>query len=127
MITIEKIYVNNESSVIYMLDLKRLVTKVQKTLRVQRLSATTGVKKLIFCFSDITERDLIEKISQLNGDSSVHGIIVQLPLDSAHGVDGEKVTEYISESKDVDGLTTLTAGKLSRGEKDIFGKSHNFH
>jgi hypothetical protein len=27
-----------------MLDLKRLVTKVQKTLRVQRLSATTGVK-----------------------------------------------------------------------------------
>ena len=29
-----------------MLDFKRLVTKVQKTLRVQRLSATTGVKKV---------------------------------------------------------------------------------
>jgi hypothetical protein len=29
-----------------MLDLKRLVTKVQKTLRVQRLSATTGVKEV---------------------------------------------------------------------------------
>ena len=27
-----------------MLDLKRLVTKIQKTLRVQRFSATTGVK-----------------------------------------------------------------------------------
>ena len=37
-----------------------------------------------------------------------------------HGIDGEKVTEYISENKDVDGLTTITAGKLSRGETDIF-------
>ena len=36
------------------------------------------------------------------------------------GIDGEKVTEYISENKDVDGLTTITAGKLSRGETDIF-------
>jgi len=70
--------------------------------------------------SSISERDLIDKISQLNGDSSVHGIILQLPLDSDHQIDGEKVTEYISEEKDVDGLTTLTAGKLSRGEKDIF-------
>ena len=41
---------------------------------------------------------------------------------SENGIDGEKVTEYISEDKDVDGLTTITAGKLSRGEKDIFGK-----
>ena len=36
------------------------------------------------------------------------------------GIDGEKVIEYISESKDVDGLTTITAGKLSRGEVDFF-------
>ena len=28
--------------------------------------------------------------------------------------------KYISENKDVDGLTTITAGKLSRGETDIF-------
>ena len=51
----------------------------------------------------------------------MHGIILQLPLDSTQGIDGEKVTEFISESKDVDGLTLATAGKLSRGETDIFG------
>ena len=42
MITIEKIYVNNEFG--YMLYLKREATYGSKTLRVQRLSATTGVK-----------------------------------------------------------------------------------
>ncbi|CAG5078277.1 Oidioi.mRNA.OKI2018_I69.PAR.g8949.t1.cds [Oikopleura dioica] len=69
---------------------------------------------------DITEDDLIAKLKLLNSDDSVDGIILQLPLDSSNGIDGEKVTEEISEWKDVDGLTTMTAGKLARGEKDIF-------
>merc|ERR1712241_643861 len=70
--------------------------------------------------ADITESDLIDKIQSLNNDPSVDGIILQLPLDSTKGIDGEKVTEFISEQKDVDGLTTITAGKLARGETDIF-------
>ena len=45
--------------------------------------------------------------------------IIENPIEE-RGIDGEKVTEYISENKDVDGLTTITAGKLSRGETDIF-------
>ncbi len=60
------------------------------------------------------------KLKELNSDDSVDGIILQLPLDSSNGIDGEKITEEISEQKDVDGLTTMTAGKLARGEKDIF-------
>ena len=36
------------------------------------------------------------------------------------GIDGQKVIEYIAENKDVDGLTTITAGKLLRGETDFF-------
>ena len=70
--------------------------------------------------AEITETKLISEISRLNSDPSVDGIILQLPLDSTKGIDGEKVTEFISESKDVDGLTTITAGKLARGETDIF-------
>jgi len=60
------------------------------------------------------------KLKELNSDDSVDGIILQLPLDSSNGIDGEKITEEISQQKDVDGLTTMTAGKLARGEKDIF-------
>ncbi|CBY36017.1 unnamed protein product [Oikopleura dioica] len=69
---------------------------------------------------DITEDELVLKLKELNSDDSVDGIILQLPLDSSNGIDGEKITEEISERKDVDGLTTMTAGKLARGEKDIF-------
>ena len=32
--------------------------------------------------SSITENDLISKISSLNNDPNVHGVILQLPLDS---------------------------------------------
>jgi hypothetical protein len=46
MIIIEKMYVDNFFD--YMLDLKHKATDGSKTLRVQRLSATTGVN-IIFC------------------------------------------------------------------------------
>ena len=53
MIIIEKIYIDNVSSVIsyhitYLLDLKRKATDGSKTLPVQRLSATTGDRNLIY-------------------------------------------------------------------------------
>ena len=41
--------------------------------------------------SSISERDLIAKLAELNADPSVHGIILQLPLDSDHNINGEKV------------------------------------
>ncbi|MEE6493968.1 hypothetical protein FKM82_016979 [Ascaphus truei] len=43
-------------------------------------------------------------------------MIVQLPLDSAHTINTEKVTNAVSPTKDVDGLTCINAGKLARGD-----------
>lgn len=42
----------------------------------------------------------------INEDQAVHGLIVQLPLDSAHRIDTERITNTVSADKDVDGSVT---------------------
>ncbi|XP_072285125.1 C-1-tetrahydrofolate synthase, cytoplasmic isoform X1 [Pyxicephalus adspersus] len=63
-----------------------------------------------------TEAEVLSKIKSINEDPGFHGLIVQLPLDSEHKIDTEKVTNAVSPSKDVDGLTSINAGKLARGD-----------
>lgn len=55
-------------------------------------------------------------INQLNLNSDVHGIIVQLPLDSVNPIDTTLVTDTVSPSKDVDGLSTINQGKVAIGD-----------
>ncbi|XP_043930322.1 C-1-tetrahydrofolate synthase, cytoplasmic [Protopterus annectens] len=63
-----------------------------------------------------SEDEVLSSITSLNEDSTVHGLIVQLPLDSVHSINTEKVTNAVSPDKDVDGLTSVNAGKLARGD-----------
>ncbi|KAJ7989048.1 hypothetical protein DPEC_G00315500 [Dallia pectoralis] len=63
-----------------------------------------------------TEDEVLHSITEVNENSAVHGLIVQLPLDSDHKIDTEKVTNAVAPEKDVDGLTSINAGKLSRGD-----------
>ncbi|KAG8013612.1 C-1-tetrahydrofolate synthase, partial [Nibea albiflora] len=63
-----------------------------------------------------TEEEVLHSITEVNENSAVHGLIVQLPLDSIHKIDTEKVTNAVAPEKDVDGLTSINAGKLSRGD-----------
>ncbi|XP_077587777.1 C-1-tetrahydrofolate synthase, cytoplasmic [Stigmatopora nigra] len=63
-----------------------------------------------------TEDEILHSITEVNENSSIHGLIVQLPLDSVHNIDTEKVTNAVAPEKDVDGLTSINAGKLSRGD-----------
>lgn len=46
---------------------------------------------------------VLHAIIEVNENSSIHGLIVQLPLDSIHKIDTEKVTNAVSPLKDVDG------------------------
>lgn len=62
-----------------------------------------------------TESEVLEYITSLNEDLSVHGFIVQLPLDSENPINTEAVINTIAPEKDVDGLTSISAGKLARG------------
>lgn len=61
----------------------------------------------------MTEAELLARVDALNADTSIHGILVQLPL-PAH-IDAQKVIEAISPAKDVDGFHIASAGALMTG------------
>jgi len=65
--------------------------------------------------SNVSQSSLLQQVDKLNKDPDVHGIIVQLPLDGDNNLDCESAVNLILPSKDVDGLTNINAGKLSRG------------
>jgi methylenetetrahydrofolate dehydrogenase (NADP+)/methenyltetrahydrofolate cyclohydrolase len=62
----------------------------------------------------MSEADLLVRVDALNHDASIHGILVQLPL-PAH-IDANKVIEFISPAKDVDGFHIASAGALMVGQ-----------
>ena len=52
-------------------------------------------------------------ISKLNADSSIHGVIVQLPL-PVH-VDENVICNSVDATKDVDGFSASNLGRLVQG------------
>jgi len=60
--------------------------------------------------SDASEADVLACIRALNDDSSVHGILVQMPL--PHQVREAAVLDLLDPAKDVDALTPTNAGLL---------------
>ena len=63
-----------------------------------------------------SQSELLAKIKELNESRDVHGIIVQMPLDSAEEIDAHKVTDAVDPDKDVDGLSTINEGKVATGD-----------
>ena len=57
--------------------------------------------------------NVVETISKLNEDTSVHGILVQLPL--PEGINRKRVAEVISPQKDVDGFSPENLGRVLAG------------
>ncbi|XP_041352979.1 C-1-tetrahydrofolate synthase, cytoplasmic-like isoform X2 [Gigantopelta aegis] len=63
-----------------------------------------------------SQNEVVKEVERLNNDSSVHGIIVQLPLDSDNEIDSNLVTNTVLQCKDVDGLHLNNAGRLAHGD-----------
>ena len=63
--------------------------------------------------NDVDEKTILQKIKDLNEDTSVSGILVQLPL--PNHIDKKKVIDSISPNKDVDGFHPMNVGNLSSG------------
>lgn len=57
-----------------------------------------------------TEAELLQLIDDLNNDTEIDGILVQLPLPA--GIDNVKVIERIHPDKDVDGFHPYNVGRL---------------
>ena len=67
----------------------------------------------------IPEGELLQEITRLNHDTSVHGILVQLPLPKH--ISDYAVTSAVAEEKDVDGFGPANAGELAKkGGKPLF-------
>ena len=62
-----------------------------------------------------TEEELLKIIDNLNKDTAVHGILVQLPL--PEHINEEKVLLAIDPEKDVDGFHPMNVGNLVIGKK----------
>lgn len=60
--------------------------------------------------AETSESELLQLIDQLNEDSSIDGILVQLPLPPQ--IDSTKVIDRISPYKDVDGFHPYNVGRL---------------
>ncbi len=63
---------------------------------------------------EISQDQLIKLIKQLNSNSEVDGIMVQLPM--PEHINESEVLESILPSKDVDGLTSTNLGKLFKND-----------
>lgn len=71
--------------------------------------------ELIQLPGETTEAELLSLIDQLNNDSAVDGILVQLPLPDH--IDEQLVIEAISPTKDVDGFHPINIGKMMIGQE----------
>jgi methylenetetrahydrofolate dehydrogenase (NADP+) / methenyltetrahydrofolate cyclohydrolase len=56
--------------------------------------------------------ELLDLVATLNGDDTVDGVLVQLPLPGQ--IDQDEVIAAIDPAKDVDGLTAVSAGLLAQ-------------
>ena len=94
---------NDSSSRIYVNNKKKCAEKL-------------GINSLVIEYpADVTEQELLTKIEELNNDTKITAILVQLPLPDH--INKFKIIDAISPKKDVDGLTTYNSGKLFMGEK----------
>ncbi len=81
----------------------------------QKTCNDLGMHSVLIEYAEsVSEDELLSKIAQLNGDDSIHGILVQLPL-PAH-ISEMKVIETISPAKDVDGFHPINIGRMMIGQ-----------
>src|ERR1700741_3587495 len=62
---------------------------------------------------ETSESELLGLIARLNADSSVHGMLVQLPLPAQMAP--HKIIAAVAPAKDVDSFSPVNAGRLGAG------------
>jgi methylenetetrahydrofolate dehydrogenase (NADP+)/methenyltetrahydrofolate cyclohydrolase len=83
-----------------------------------RACAEMGFHSVTHCLrAEVAQAELLDLIQRCNGDESIHGVLVQLPL-PAH-IDEQTVIEAIDYRKDVDGFHPVNVGRLVVGLKAL--------
>lgn len=86
----------------------------------QKACQQAGIESFGFTLPETASQQEVESlVSELNADSRINGILVQLPLPS--GLDEEKVLNVIDLEKDVDGFHPVNIGRLAqKGRESLF-------
>ncbi|MDF2606793.1 MAG: Methylenetetrahydrofolate dehydrogenase [Bacillales bacterium] len=71
--------------------------------------------RLINLEVNVSEEELLKHISDLNKDTDIHGILVQLPL--PNHINEKNIIMAIDPTKDVDGFHPINIGKMMLGEE----------
>lgn len=73
-----------------------------------------GFESTLIRYEDnVTEKELLAKVTELNNNQDIDGFIVQLPLPKH--ISEQKVIEAIDYRKDVDGFHPINVGRMSIG------------
>ncbi|WP_419881323.1 bifunctional methylenetetrahydrofolate dehydrogenase/methenyltetrahydrofolate cyclohydrolase FolD [Peribacillus sp. B-H-3] len=81
----------------------------------QKACQELGIHSVLIELPDtLTQAELSGKIQELNEDSSIHGILVQLPL-PPH-IREKEIIETISPEKDADGFHPINIGRMMTGQ-----------
>ena len=84
----------------------------------QRACAAAGIEGFSFNLpADATREQAIATIEEANANPAISGIICQLPVPDQ--LDGVELTGLVDPLKDVDGLTTTSAGLLALGRPGL--------
>jgi methylenetetrahydrofolate dehydrogenase (NADP+) / methenyltetrahydrofolate cyclohydrolase len=84
----------------------------------EKNSKEVGIKSNVIKYlKDVTEKEVLNKIEELNNNKEVSGILVQLPLPDH--ISKEKIINSIDPAKDVDGFHPTNVGNLSCGYNAI--------
>lgn len=84
----------------------------------KRAADDVGIASRDFLFpAGCSQAELSETIRKINGDSSVHGILLQLPLPK--GLDENEAVNAIAPAKDADGLHPVSLGNLLAGKPSM--------
>jgi methylenetetrahydrofolate dehydrogenase (NADP+)/methenyltetrahydrofolate cyclohydrolase len=92
---------DDPASQVYVRNKEIACTKAGMASRLFRMAATA------------TTQELLNLLDQLNADSQIHGILVQLPLPSQ--IDQRRVLDSVLPAKDVDAFSPENVGLISQG------------
>jgi len=84
----------------------------------EKSAKEVGINSNVIRYSkEVTEEEVLKKIEDLNNDTNVSGILVQLPLPPQ--INKEKIINAVSPKKDVDGFHPINVGNLSSGHNAL--------
>ena len=84
-------------------------------MKEKTINNKTAIKFKSIHFDNISKDELINYIINLNNDTSVDGIMIQLPLPDYLSVYKREILDSISKEKDIDGLTSYSIKCMESG------------